>query len=87
MKNLIRTASTLSAFVLLSACGTEGDTASNADSSAFITRDAAAALLSNTDDAATSISIRTIRGEERAVVRGVPLKRPYMTAKAPVFKV
>ena len=36
MKNLIRTASTLSAFVLLSACGTEGDTASNADSSASL---------------------------------------------------
>jgi putative ABC transport system permease protein len=38
------------------------------DSSAFITRDAATALLPNTDDIATSISIRTVRGEERTVV-------------------
>ncbi len=38
------------------------------DSSAFITRDAAAALLPNTDDIATSISIRTVRGAEHTVV-------------------
>jgi putative ABC transport system permease protein len=38
------------------------------DSSAFITQDAATALLPNTDDIATSISIRTVRGEERTVV-------------------
>lgn len=38
------------------------------DSSAFITRDAATALLPNTADTATSISIRTVRGEERTVV-------------------
>ena len=38
------------------------------DSRAFITRDAATALLPNTDDIATSINIRTVRGEERTVV-------------------
>jgi putative ABC transport system permease protein len=38
------------------------------DSSAFITQDAAVALLPNTDDIATSISIRTVRGDEHTVV-------------------
>lgn len=38
------------------------------DSNAFITRDGATALLPNTDDIATSVSVRTVRGGERTVV-------------------